>query len=145
VQREVEDDLGVGTAAGARPTLAAEPPSATTEKDVEDVSEVAAEAERLAAATAATGTGASYPLRPEHVVAAAALGIPEGFVGEGDLFEALLGGGVASRGIRVKLARQGPIGLLQLVFVGAPADAEELVIISGHVRNVPDRGCDIVA
>ena len=78
------------------------------------------------------GAGSPHGFRPEHVVAAAALRVAQGLVGDGDLLEAGLGLGVARVRVRVQLAGEAPVGPLELVFGGRARDAEQLVEVLGH-------------
>ena len=62
----------------------------------------------------AEGVAAGPDVRTETVVVRAALGVREDLVGLGDLFEAGLGRGVVV-GVGVVLARESPVGALQLL------------------------------
>ena len=81
------------------------------EEGVEDVVDAtaAAEAERIA----------GQALGAEPVVALPLLGVGEHLVGDGDLLEALLGGGIRV-GVGVQLPRQAPVGALDVVGRGVP-------------------------
>jgi hypothetical protein len=66
----------------------------------------------------------------ETVITRATFGVREDAVGFVDLFKLLLRRMIAGIAIRVELQRQFSIRTLQLLFRGAPADAEDLIIIS---------------
>ena len=129
-------DLEVGAPGRAgRPAAAAAPAErAAAEEGVEDVAEAAAAAERVA------GAAAVHALGPEACRSAAPLlGVGQHLVGVGDLLEPGLGLGVAGVGVGVQLAGQAPVGPLDLVGRGVAADAEQLVVVGGHVVPQPSR------
>src|SRR5205807_3582940 len=66
------------------------------------------------------------------VVVAAAARVGQDAVGLGDLLELLLGRGVLLVGVRVVLARQPAVGLLDLVLGGGALHAKDLVVVVGH-------------
>src|SRR5207249_400903 len=65
--------------------------------------------------------------RPHRVVLLAALLVGQDVVGLGDLLETVLGVGVALVGVRVVLAGQLAVGLLDVVLGGVLRDTEDLV------------------
>ena len=92
----------------------------------EDVADVAA----LEAAEAAARVEG---LVPEAVVFRPVLGAAQHLVGLGDVLELLLRGGVPGVDVRVVLARQPPVRLLDLLVGGAALDVERLVVVLlGH-------------
>ncbi len=113
------------------------PAGAAAEHAAEEIAQVA-EVELLEA----NATGASAPVRSgepppargaERVVGAALLGVGEQVVGGLDLLELLLGTVVARVSVRVVLARELAVGLLDLVVGRVLRDAEHLVG-AGHLR-----------
>jgi hypothetical protein len=68
----------------------------------------------------------------EGVIGAPAVGIGEDLVGLGGLLELLLGFGVVLVDVGVQLAGKAAKRLLDLAVAGAPADAEDLVVVRGH-------------
>ena len=68
--------------------------------------------------------------RAAAVVLLALLGIRQDVVGLGDLLEALLGRGVPRVAVRVVLARELAVGLLDVVGRGLLVDPEDLVVVA---------------
>ncbi|MNL11727.1 hypothetical protein D3C87_1325730 [compost metagenome] len=129
VERQVQIEAQVGAPLGtAPPARTGALGRAAPEEGLEDVAEAAEPLEALEAGPAR----AEAPLRggvAELVVALALLGIREDLVGLGELLEALLGPGLLVD-VRVVLARQLAVALLQLVVRGALGNAEDLVVIA---------------
>src|SRR5438105_518951 len=119
---QIEGHFHVGALAGASP-LAGTPkgraPEAAAEERLEQVAEAAGERTGIEPRRAAAGD-----LGTEHVIAAPALGVAQGLVGDGDLLEALLGVGITATGVGVQLAGQLAVGALDLVLSGAGSDAQ---------------------
>ena len=67
------------------------------------------------------------------VIGGAAVGVREHLVGLGGLLEALLGVGVLVD-VGVQLPGQAAKRLLDLGVVGAPGDAQDLVVVPWHLR-----------
>ena len=97
-------------------------------QDVREGAEVGPGAPPPPAAPPPNGPGAAEDAAAA-VVALALLGIAEDVVGLGDLLEALLGAGVLVR-VRVVLARELAVGLLDLVLRGLAVDAQRLVVVT---------------
>jgi hypothetical protein len=150
-------DLGVEVLAalGALGLLAPEDvlraPGAAAAPSVEEVAEEVAEVEplqirHLAALTAAGLRLAVSPVGlgllgvvaelggvlAKVVVHLALLGIGENLEGSPHLLELLFGSFVARIDVRVELARQLAVRLLDLILAGASGDAEQLVEVLGH-------------
>ena len=126
---EFEGDLHEGVLP-AFPTRARTPRagSAAAEEGLEDVSEAAEPGTAESAAVAA------------NVVAGPLIGVAQHVVRVGDELEAL--GRVVSRiHIRVQLAGQAPVRLLDLIRTGVARDAEDLVVVShGGLSARGERG-----
>ena len=147
---EAERHLGLDVLAAAR-LRARTRAAAAVEQAAEDVAETAAEAaaagpparrpgpppkrsprSKLKLPPARAGTGPEAAVAEEGarlVVLLALLGVAEDVVGLGDLLEALLGLGVALVGVRVELAGELPVRLLDLGVGGVLGDAEDLVVV----------------
>jgi hypothetical protein len=124
LERDLEPVLEVFAAPRSRAA-----PAAAAEEPLEEILDDGAEAD-VAGASAEPRGGA------EAVVVRALVRIREHGVRFADLLEALLGPGVARVLVRVVLAGEGAVDLLQLGVVGAPADAEDPVVVLGrHVRT----------
>src|SRR5205085_6455033 len=125
LEREVDHRLEVGSAhpaLGARPRAAAAP--AAAEEPAEQVAEIAdVEVE----ARAAEPAGPRHPIRAEGVVLLPLLRVGEEVVGVLHLLEPLLGGVVARVPVRVVLAGELAVGLLDLVRGRRLRDAEGLI------------------
>ena len=63
-----------------------------------------------------------------HVVGAALLRVRQDLVGAGHVLELVLG--LRTGDVRVELAREPAVRLLDLVLAGVPGDAEDLVVVS---------------
>jgi hypothetical protein len=137
---EVEGDLHVDASGRAGRTPAGLAEAAPAEEAVEQVAQAGAEQvlEPARSGAARAGpAGASEPVGPEHVVAPPPLGVAQRLVGQGDELELLLGLRVAAVHVGVQLAGQLAVGPLDLVLVGAAADAQQLVEVrqfGGHRR-----------
>jgi hypothetical protein len=119
---------------GARPGSAgaiASTAAGAAEDVREDVAEVARERTRIEAPRAAGGAEAAERPAPA-VVGLALLGIGEDIVRLRDLLEALLRLLVAPVAVRVVLAREPPVGLLDLLVGGVLAYAEDLVVVGSR-------------
>src|SRR4029453_2884611 len=134
LEREVDLDLEIGAALG--PRLLGSTASATEDpaEDVAEIPEIADVEVEVARREAATPAGAS-----ERVVLLALLRVREHVVGVLDLLEALLGRLVARVSVRVVLAGQLSVSLLDLVGGSALRYAEGAVQIlsRGHARSPP--------
>src|SRR5690606_33153011 len=124
---EVAPPVGAGAPAGPRARAGA------AEQATEDVAEVAQVLEPEAAGPCAGApageTCAHGPEAADLVVLLALLGVADHVVGGRDLLEALLGGLVARVGVGVVLARELPVGVLDLLLGGGLADPEDSVVI----------------
>ena len=69
---------------------------------------------------------------PEPVVALALVRVGQHLVGQRDLLEPRLGGGIGVR-VRVVLPGEPSIGALDLVAAGIARHLEQLVVVGGHV------------
>ena len=137
-------NLGLEVAAARRRGLAA----ATAEDGREDVAEVGGEG------AGATPAPTEAPEEPAGVVLLALVGVGERVVGLLDVFETLLGSGVVRIAIRVVLAGQLAVGLLDLVGARLPPDAKDLVEVArhrgllfgdDHPRRADDVVCEAIA
>ena len=99
-------------APAASRALAAAPPA--PEQPAEDVVEVDAAAPSGTSRVEAEAAGAARAGVADEVVVLALLGIGEGLVGDRDLLEAVLGRLVAGVAVRVVLARELAVGLLDV-------------------------------
>ncbi len=135
LEGEVDLNLEVGAALGARALLRRSPPAA--EDPAEEVTEVGCvEVALEIEATAAARVEALAPgRRAELVVGLALLRIREDVVGRLDLLEALFGRRVARILVRVVLAGELAVRLLDLVSRGSLGDAEGGVQILGRRRH----------
>ena len=124
LEGEVDLGLEVGATAGPLARLTAAEDVAEASEEVRDVAEVEVE---VPAAAAAAGKSGAPVGRAEGVVLLALLGVREHVVGALDLLEALLGLLVARVRVRVVLARELAVGLLDLVLRRALRDAERVV------------------
>src|SRR5262249_15291023 len=109
----------------------------------EDVAEDVAEVTEIAevdvdAARPRTGSAAAVR-RAEAVVGLPLFGVGQDVVRRLHLLEALLGGLVALVGVRVVLARELPVGLLDLVRRGALVHTERVVRRLRHRPPAPPR------
>ena len=123
------------TAATARGTALAAPEDVV--EDVLEPAEVArGEPAAGAAATGAAGPAAAHAEDPAAVVLLALVGIADQVVGRLDLLEALLGRGITRVVVRVVLAHQPAVRLLDLVLGRLPIDPEDLVgVARGHAAT----------
>src|SRR6185295_2749513 len=161
-QRDLERRLGVAAGLGPEPWLSPEAPAAappapgTTgpEEHLEEVAEppatAAAEAAEIEAAVAEVELGALparrrrsglarvLPRRAELVVLLALLRILQDLVGLADLLELELGLGVLVH-VRVVLARQLPVRLLNVLLAGVFLDPQRRVIVLVVQRLPPVR------
>src|SRR5829696_6049836 len=139
LERDVDLGLEVAAALGPRRTARAAPTAGAEEigQDVAEASEAAAAAPGPeATATAAAREAAAEDAAP-GVVLLALIGVRQDRVGGLHLLEALLGVLVAVVRVRVILARQLAVGLLDLVVRGLLVDAERLVRVL-HRRHQPE-------
>ena len=121
LERDVHLGLEVGAALGLRPALPAEAAArAAAEEAAEEIAEVEVLELRSAAAAA---EGPAAVRRPELVVLRALLGIGEHVVRALDLLELRL----VAAAVGMMLARELPVGLLDLVGRGVLGDAERVV------------------
>src|SRR5690606_36065146 len=107
------------------------PAPAPAEEAAEDVAEVAEAVggEGEAAGTAARAAEAHGAEPADLVVLLALLLVADDVVGGRDLLEPLLGGGVTRVGVGVVLARELPVGALDLLGRRRLGDAEDLVVV----------------
>ena len=127
---ERDRDLGLQVAAAllARPASPGRRARPATEEVGQDVAEAAdVEAEAGALAGRAARPAAAHPEHAAAVVLLALLRVAQDVVGRLDLLEALLGLLVAGIAVRVVLARQLAVGLLDLLGRGLLVDPEDLV------------------
>src|SRR5205823_3836857 len=130
LEREVDDDFEVVAAARLRPLSAARAaaPAEDAPEQVAEVPEIpqveVLEVDVASAEAAASVRGA------EGVVLLPLLGIREQVVRALDLLEPLLGGRVAGVAVRVVLARELAVGLLDLLGARVLRDAEDLVWVT---------------
>src|SRR5256886_13339478 len=124
LEGEIDLHLDVAAALGAG-SSAARP---AAEDAAEEIAEVAEVADVEVAEVDVAALEAAAPVRrAEGVVLLALLRIGEQVVGALDFLESLLGRGVARITVRVVLARELAVGLLDLVGRGALCDAQDLV------------------
>src|SRR3954454_7629877 len=134
LERQRDRGLEVAPALGGRLG-----PRAAVGRRAEEVGEDVAPA---AAGRAARSTAAERRAAREHraaaVVALALLRIAQGVVGLGDRLEALLGPGLLVR-VRVVLARELAVGLLDVLLGGLLVDPQGLVMVwgPGHGYSAP--------
>ena len=140
-QRDRRLQVAAALGHGLRAHAAAAPAARGVEDPGQDVREGA---EVGPGGAAAGGSAAAERPGPAEdaaaaVVALALLRIAEHVVGLGDLLEALLGAGVLVR-VRVVLARELAVGLLDLVLRGLAVDAQRLVVVArARHRPTPPR------
>jgi hypothetical protein len=119
-----------------RPTARA--PASAAEHAAEEIPEIR-EVELLevhaAHVLAAAGKAAS-PRRAEGVVGTPLLGVREDVVCGLDLLEPILGAVVAGVAVRVVLAGELPVGLLDVVVGGVLRDSEDLVGVRAHSATI---------
>jgi DnaJ-class molecular chaperone len=84
------------------------------------------------------GAGAARYLVAVGVVGAAGLGVREDLVGFGELLHAIFGVGVVGVRVRVVVAGEAPVGLLDLRLRRVPGHAQDLVVVAllGHPQNL---------
>ena len=138
---QAQPDLGLDVAAGhaeaRRAALAAEEP-------LEEVAELllaalpAIRACRLPARRRRE-VRSRRPARAQLVVARALLGVGQDGVGLVQLLEASVGRLVRGVDVRVVLAGEPPVGLLDLVRAGVAGNPEHLVVVPGLQGHVPPR------
>src|SRR5215203_619251 len=134
LEGEVDVRLEVGAALGAR-LLPAGSAAEDAAEEVAQVADVEVEAPGSAWVEPAAAVG-----RAELVVRLPLLGIAEDVVRRLDLLEALLGNSIARILVRVVLAGEPPVGLLDLVGRRALRDAQDRVKVlsrRGHSRPQP--------
>ena len=141
LERELEVVADVGAALGDWAARARTAPRATAEEHVEDVAEAlgtaaakaaesskAALAAKTAEAAGAASTAGIRRVKAEAVILCALLRILEDVVGDIDLFHLLFCGlRIVAVEVRMILARQFPIGLLDVSIGSIPADPEDLI------------------
>src|SRR5699024_11333000 len=94
---------------------------------VEDVAEVEA--------GAAASWEAAHAGPAAHVVLAALVGVGEGLVGLGDALEPL-GGIRVGVHVRAEGTRELPVRVLDLLGRGVAGDAEQIVVVIGHIVGI---------
>ena len=124
--RARQHHLEVGALHGPRTATTSAPASegALAEEGIEDVAETTVEE---GVGIGGSLTSPTRSLGTEHVVAATALGIPQGLVGGRHLLEALLGVRVTAVGVRMQLAGQATVGPPDVVISGVVIDLEQFV------------------
>ena len=141
---EGDRDLGLEVAAalGAGAARAGAPRAAAAAAAAEEVGEDVARSEPASKPPAPPPPGPPPANDAAAVVLLALVGVAEDVVGRRDLLEALLGLLVARVAVRVVLARELAVGLLDLVRRRLLVDAEDLVEVAlGHVA--PSRHDDL--
>ena len=101
---EGEIEVHLYVLAAARPRLLSRTERTATEKGVEEVPEAAGEH------VAGSWRSDSLGVRPEHVVSATALGVAQGFVGDGQLLELGFRFRVTAARVRMEFTREFAVG-----------------------------------
>src|SRR5262249_35106148 len=136
VEREVDDDLEVVAASCLRPLGAATRTTAPAEHAAEQVAEIPEIAKVEVLEIDVPAREAAAAVRgAEGVVLLTLLGIREQVVRALDFLETLLGRRVAGVPVRVVLACELAVGLLDLLGARVLRDAEDLVWITGLGRH----------
>ena len=141
VQRQLDRELRVRAAPGAALATA---PEATERVAAEERVEQVVEPEVARGSGTGTGARAAVAVVAEHVVAAPAFGVAQRLVRALDLLETLRRRRIVRVGVRVVLARERAVRLLQL-FVGAlPGAPEHFVVIKvSHAGSGFERSREI--
>ena len=138
--RVVEGDPHVGLEVAAAHRVIARPTTAAVEDRREDVADVAGEATALTAERPGSALLAAAEQATTAVVGLALLGVREHVVGLLDFLEALLGFGVTGVAVRVVLAHQFAVRLLDLVGRRLLRDAECFVEVLCHCSRLSPTG-----